>query len=566
MSSYTSFVAESNRSRGQGAITSTPVGGANSFAKLGLFPESSYAPPQTPSESLSTPSSSSALTSGFGHSLFTPPQVSLEDSGAADSAASALQTLVQMAMQQQQSTKSGIDHYAVKTPPFKQQSPSVDYTAAAASLLSCLTGSAPTAPIKRSSSSAGPLDWLGATKSSSSLSRQVSNESSTSASNPMIQALISSSSQLTASSVEGKVMELATDRNGSRLLQKLLTQGGVEIVSRVIDEVEYSLPLIMCDTYANYMCQQLFQAASASQRLRLLTRLSPRFVEVARDRRGTHSLQALISHISTTEEEDLLAATLEGQIDSVALDVHATHVLQQAISCCLAKTSTTRRRLDFVFNDVCRHVARLAVDPNALGVVKRCITHSQARGFAPVMANQLELYMFEFVENPYANYAVQHALETWSASSDSEVRRLSEKMVLKLTDKVAPMALHKFASNVAEMAIKSSRPHIRFALIESLHYEDDSRMLSLMRSPFGVFVVGTAIKHADDLQQSHALTMAICRNLKKLPDGRNKTKWEKLLAECAYSQQLLNALAATANPPPTPSTASDTASIGSSRC
>jgi hypothetical protein len=380
---------------------------------------------------------------------------------------------------------------------------------------------------------------------------------------PARQSSTDSTGSLTVSSVQGRVMELATDRNGSRLLQKLLTQGGTEIVTRVIDEVELSLPLVMCDTYANYMCQQLFQAASAAQRLRLLSRLSPKFVEVARDRRGTHSLQALISHISTRDEEDVLATTLQGEIESMALDVHATHVLQQAISCCMAKPGP-QRKLDFVFGDVCKFLSRLAIDANALGVVKRCITHSQVRGYAPLIAERLEAHMFEFVENPYANYAVQHALETWSGSSDPVIQRLSDRLVSLLLDKVAPMSLHKFASNVAEMAIKSSRGTLRHSLIEALHYDDDSRMLSLMRSPFGVFVAGTAIKFAEDPNQAQALTLAVCRNLRKLPDGRNKAKWEKLLTDCAYAQNLFSALAASMAT--SPSTCSETASITSSRC
>lgn len=522
MSSYSPFLEEKSMN--------------SSFEERFGLHRSPYAPPLTPT--VSTPSSSSV--SGFQHSLFTPPQVATESSS--------LHTLLQMAMQQSPSSP----------PPFKVPS-EADYTAAAASLLSCLSAQAPA--VRRStgvlSKGGQSFDWL-RPGGASTLARQVSTDSS-STGNPIVQALVNSPNQLTASSVQGKVMELATDRNGSRLLQKLLTQGGVDIVARVIDEVEFSLPIIMCDTYANYMCQQLFQAASARQRLRLLSRLAPRFTEVARDRRGTHSLQALISHISSVEEEDLLASILEGQIESTALDVHATHVLQQAISCCLAKPGPPRR-LDFVFTEVSTSVEKLAVDPNALGVVKRCITHSQARGFASVIAHKIDSCMFEFVENPYANYAVQHALETWSASPDPSVVQLAEKLVLKLSDRIAPMSLHKFASNVAEMAIKSSSCKIRHILIEALQYEDDSRMLSLMRSPFGVFVVGTAIKFADDVQQSHSLTLAICKNLKKLPDGRNKTKWEKLLAECAYSHQFFSALAASVSAPPTPSTASDSAS------
>ena len=518
MASYSGFHGES------GAFQRELLGERlkASLAKSRVSPPSSSSAGFYSGSSVDTPCFSS-------HSLFTPPQVDLSDNL---SNVSALQTLVQMAMNK-----------SISPPPFAvpPQLQSNDYSSAAASLLSCLS-----APPKKASEEWSPRQ----------LKRQVSSESASSA----IQALLNSG-QLNVSTVQGRVMELATDRNGSRLLQKLLTQGGVEVISRVIDEVENHLTVIMCDTYANYMCQQLFQAANASQRLRLLSRLSPRFVEVARDRRGTHSLQALISHISTPEEEDLLANTIQGQTESIALDVHATHVLQQAISCCLPKqhSSSGLRRLDFVFEEVARCIERLAVDPNALGVVKRCITHSHVRGFAPVLAERIETFMFVFVENPYANYAVQHALEVWAGHPHTA--HLAERLVSRLTDKIAPMALHKFASNVAEMAIKSSKPHIRYALIDSLHYSDDSRMLSLMRSPFGVFVVGTAIKHAEDPVQANSLTLAICRNLKKLPEGRNKSKWEKLLGECAYSHPLL----ATISLPLTPSTASDTASIISSQ-
>jgi hypothetical protein len=452
-----------------------------------------------------TPSVGSPGSDAFGQSMFTPPS---------EQPNSALHALLQMALEKSATSAP---------PPFSNSS------TPSASLLSCL-------PVLANR----PV-----------LNRQISQTEQGGA-------------NLTISSVSGRVLELATDRNGSRLLQKLLTQGGMEIVSKVIDEVEFNLPVVMCDTYANYMCQQLFQAASAVQRHRLLSRLSPKFVEVARDRRGTHSLQALISHISTREEEDLLALTLENEIESMALDVHATHVLQQAISCCMAKPGPARK-LDFVFREVCKSLHKLAVDPNALGVVKRCITHSQIRGYAPLIAGKVEKHMFEFVENPYANYAVQHALETWSGSSDPAISKLSERLITMLLDKIAPMSLHKFASNVAEMAIKSSRGPLRHSLIEALHFDDDSRMLSLMRSPFGVFVAGTAIKFAENPAQGQALTLAVCRNLRKLPDGRNKTKWEKLLADCAYAQNLFSALAASMAVG-TPSTCSDTASNASSRC
>ena len=522
MTSYTSLMGNIDSPHGQDTKFLDENPGGSGVVSGGSLPV-------TPTGGSVQTTPTSSTTSAF-HSLYTPPSVCFEDSS------SSFQSLVGAggSLSLDQIFKSAAAHL-VSPLPFSSESSSDELTAAAASLLSCLAAGNNLYTNTPSRTNVAPRAVL----PTPSIKRQTSNVSSVSnnsSNNPMIQSLLAiPQNQLTAASVAGRVMELATDRNGSRLLQKLLTQGGVDIVSRVVDEVEHNLTIIMCDTYANYMCQQLFQAASANQRLRLLTHLSPRFVEVARDRRGTHSLQALISHISTTEEEAVLADTIRGKIEMISLDVHATHVLQQAISCCLAK-SAPRRHLDFVFEEVATSMDRLAVDPNALGVVKRCITHSQSRGYAKILAEKLDKYMFIFVENPYANYAVQHALETWSASKDESVVDLAQTLVLKLEDKIAPMALHKFASNVAEMAIKSSRPATRRTLIESLHYDDDARILSLMRSPFGVFVVGTAIKYADDLNQSHGLTMAVYRNMKKLPDGRNRNKWEKLLNDCNQGQ------------------------------
>lgn len=472
MSSYSPF---EGAYKGDDQIPDTPKGG---------IVEST--PITTPSGASTHPGSEYA---------FTPPTVDFTDT---------LQSLVQMALK------------SASAPPFSDLN--------ASSLLHCLSDD----DCHRPTPSISSLKI----KCVNTIKRQPSATSSTSgptsvSTNPVVQGLLNKpSTEITVSDIDGRVMELATDRNGSRLLQKLLTHGGSDFVAKVIDEVEYNLMIIMCDTYANYMCQQLFQSATASQRTRMLSRLVPHFTGVARDRRGTHSLQALISHVSSRDEEELLAKTFSGKVDVIALDTHATHVLQQAISCCMERRSGS---FDFVFREVASGLERLAIDPNALGVVKRCITHSSQRGYADILCSKIEKNLTTFVEDAYANYAVQHALETWARNPNTV--ELSERIIAKLVDKVAPMALHKFASNVAETAIKCATNCSRFSLIESLNYNDDSRMLSLMRSPFGVFVIGTAIKFAESsLQQGPALVLAIARNLKKLPEGRNKTKWEKLIS------------------------------------
>ncbi|EER17673.1 Suppressor protein MPT5, putative [Perkinsus marinus ATCC 50983] len=292
--------------------------------------------------------------------------------------------------------------------------------------------------------------------------------------------------------IQDEILEMAMDRSGSRILQKLISDtsagaadGGTheeldELIDAIIHEIKPVLSRIMCDTYANYMCQQLFQVSSAGQRIALLRNVLENVVYISQDRRGTHSLQALIACMQTPQEHALLAETLHDNVIRMALDVHATHVLQQTISKCTpcgpGKEYSHLPMADFgfIFDDIYRNLEALAGDPNGLGVVKKCITHapwyddgSYVEKYKSKMLNKLQY----FVENPYANYAVQHALEIWGPEVCTDI-------IIKISESIIAMAIHKFASNVVETALKVS--------------PDDMRK----EGWYGVFVMSTALRLA----------------------------------------------------------------------
>ncbi|EER01541.1 hypothetical protein Pmar_PMAR000231 [Perkinsus marinus ATCC 50983] len=202
------------------------------------------------------------------------------------------------------------------------------------------------------------------------------------------------SPSVTLEEIQDKILEMAMDRSGSRVLQKLISDtsasaadGGAhdeleKLIDAIIHEIQPVLSRIMCDTYANYMCQQLFQVSSASQRIALLRNVLENIVYISQDRRGTHSLQALIACMQTPQEHALLAETLHGNVNKMALDVHATHVLQQTITKCTPDgpgkeySHLPMADFGFIFDDIYRNLEALAGDPNGLGVVKKCISHA----------------------------------------------------------------------------------------------------------------------------------------------------------------------------------------------
>ena len=129
----------------------------------------------------------------------------------------------------------------------------------------------------------------------------------------------------------GHLVEFAKTYNGSRLLQKFFPRANQNEVEHVINEIEDHIDELMLDPYANYMFQTLAQSCSADQRFRLLQEIAPSMVRVACDRKGTHSLQAIVSLISRDVEEKLIRDALQGHIIELAFDPQGTHLVQKLI-------------------------------------------------------------------------------------------------------------------------------------------------------------------------------------------------------------------------------------------
>jgi pumilio RNA-binding family len=285
----------------------------------------------------------------------------------------------------------------------------------------------------------------------------------------------------------------------------------------------------MCDTYANYMCQQLFPATIQPQRIRLLVALAPHFTAVARDRRGTHSLQALLIRIDSDEERDILRLSVSGKTTLLALDCHATHVLQQVL------TSLGVFHVSTVMSEIVASLPLLAVDQFGLGVVKRAIALAESSGSVIQLGNRIDESLFQLVEDAFGNYAVQHAIENWSRVLGSAGSVIAKRMANRLAERIVALSSHKFASNVAEAIIRVGDSQLKLNVVKAFA-QNPEVIASLMKSPFPVFVVTTALKFCVDPNLSQIVLGFIASNLKGIhpsmvanPDVKNRPKWEKLI-------------------------------------
>lgn len=117
---------------------------------------------------------------------------------------------------------------------------------------------------------------------------------------------------------EGRIVEFAKTYNGSRVLQRFFPRANQQEVEMVINEIQDDIEALMLDPYANYMFQTLAQSCSSEQRYRLLQKIAPSMIRIACDRKGTHSLQAVISLINRDAEDKLIEEILNGHVVDLA--------------------------------------------------------------------------------------------------------------------------------------------------------------------------------------------------------------------------------------------------------
>lgn len=159
---------------------------------------------------------------------------------------------------------------------------------------------------------------------------------------------------------KGQIVAFAKNQQGSKYLQRVLAKASPDVLEFIVVEVGDNLHELMVDSYGNYFCQKLLQSSSSKQRVYLLKKISPYIINIACDKRGTHSMQSLIQLINMEEEEKTLEQALDEHIINLCFDPNGTHVLQKVL------LTIKIEKLDYIFFGCFDKLVELSLDANGL--------------------------------------------------------------------------------------------------------------------------------------------------------------------------------------------------------
>lgn len=233
-------------------------------------------------------------------------------------------------------------------------------------------------------------------------------------------------------------------------------------------------------------------------------------------------MQKALEHLLLGQREKLVAE-LEGHIIECVKSSNANHVIQRLISLDPPKEVTDA----FI-----GHVQELSAHPFGCRVLQKSFEVLDPVKIRPLLDEMhncsLKLMIDQFGSESCRklpvltqDYVVQSVLTDAPGREDDR-----DRVIAEMKGRIFELSRHKFASNVVERAIRTSKREDKRVIIAEMMGESaeegENRIGTLLRDGFGNFTVQTALNEADTDQRDQLLGIIVplMPQLRHSPCGR----------------------------------------------
>lgn len=313
----------------------------------------------------------------------------------------------------------------------------------------------------------------------------------------------------------GKMAELVRTYQGSRVLQKHISTADKEDLDMVVKELGEKIGELLLDPYANYIIQTLMQNGAPNQRLYLLQKIAPCFIPIARDKKGTHALQAIVAQLTSPEEFALIKHIVGTSIFELSMDPRANYVIQKLINVIPIDSS------QFIYQPLFDNFIQVANNSFGLLVLKQMMGRVEQKEVLKQRVVELTCLNFEkLIQNPYGNYAIQHIMEFYPKES--------LPIMNKILIKIIPYSSQKISSNVIEKCLTVCDSSFRRRVVDEIL--KNGRLSDLLKNKYGNFVT-LQLLATTSTSDKKKLMQDILRCANSFNGTKYKMRWLKFVQE-----------------------------------
>ncbi|KAL6927868.1 hypothetical protein ACO0SA_004491 [Hanseniaspora valbyensis] len=348
------------------------------------------------------------------------------------------------------------------------------------------------------------------------------------------------------SDFKGQLYELSIQQQGSRFIQKELTQDDLPLV---LEEILPHVVELSQHSFGNYLVQKLIELSDQSQKLNILNILRTSnvgIIGIASDPHGTRTLQRIVSELMEFDEGvQALIDTFKGNIISLSENLNGNHVIQELLA------SLNPKDIQFIFDEVYENIEEVSVERHGCCVLQRCIDNGDSNQISKLCELILK-HTLELSKDPFGNYVVQYILQMekdkyfqLKNTSEKDLQEkvdeifvFSKKICSDLSPFLKDLCFHKFGSNVIEniMKIPCGLSTGLFDKMIQLFKDGGSEIMNkFLTDPFANYVLQTSLLSSQKQSNKNnhfasfvsLLKPVIENEIHVLEESRNKNQYSQ---------------------------------------
>jgi len=263
------------------------------------------------------------------------------------------------------------------------------------------------------------------------------------------------------------------------------------------------------------MVKTLMQSCSPEQRYTLLQKISPFMVKIDCHKKGTHTLQVIVTLMNKGVEYHLIREAFKDCIVNLAIDPYATHVIQKLI------TIIPLSDLGFIYGPLLQGFMEVARHTSGILVIKHLIRKVENVPNLKKEIVNVILNMFEdLIQDQYGNYTIQYALEFFPFDCDD----ILEKILVR----VISYSSQKYTSNVIEKCVTIAPPqYLKRVINEIMKLE---RLSDLMKNKYGNYVL-LHVLISSEPEEKERIMQGINKNANLFHGTKYKQRWTKFIED-----------------------------------
>ena len=321
------------------------------------------------------------------------------------------------------------------------------------------------------------------------------------------------------SQVSGNIQNILLSPQGAKIFHTYFHNTSSQILNWIFNEIAEHLIDLLTVSHSHYALLKLYDYISSKNKLFFLNIITHNFLLLSTHKISTYFIQNLIERLSTIKEKQIIINSIHNFLMELSLNKYGTHVI------CKIIIHFEYQYISSIISFVINNFMLLALNGNGLCIVKKVVAleNSTQKMFYLIIKDILFKNAEELIQNPYGNYVLQVALDSWIDPNDIE------QLIFCFLPSLISLSLQKFSSNVIEKSFEKNSSFLS-QFISYLSNERVGDLRRLLGNNFGNYVLQKALKLCNPYEYQLLISL-INHELEHSLDKKMLTKWYKFCSQ-----------------------------------